>query len=179
MNYKTHRVGGICSGIIASTLLISKDISFNNLLASGIIVYGASIGCCIPDIDKSTSKIGRKPLIKPISLMIQKMFGHRTITHSLIMSLFTSLILLFSTYYVKGPVHFLYSNFIIGCCVGYLSHLLLDSMTVEGIPIFYPFVKKNYRICKFRTGKSEEFVSMLCVLGTGAVIISYFSNFFS
>lgn len=66
---------------------------------------------------------------------------HRTITHSL-------LFLLISTYIIYC------SNLDISIVwfVTYSLHLLLDSFTIKGIPLFYPFSKKYYGFKLFKTG---------------------------
>lgn len=174
MNNKTHKIGGVCSGLIASTLLFSNNFGVEGLLSSALIVSGATIGSIAPDIDHPESKIGRKFILKPISIFISKVFGHRTITHSVVMSIFMTMILLSSTLLFTGISNFIYSNLIIGFCVGWFSHLLLDLLTVKGIPVFYPFIKKKYNLLKFKTSKDEEFVSILVILITGISIVAYF-----
>lgn len=70
---------------------------------------------------------------------------HRTWTHSLLIYL-----LLAALIYSFDPVGTLFFSF------GYLSHLILDSVTVSGVKWFYPFKKKSYRICKVKTGSRHE-----------------------
>lgn len=174
MNNKTHKIGGVCSGVVASTLLFSSNFSVEGMVSSALIISGATIGSISPDIDHPNSKVGRQFLLKPISLFISKVFGHRTITHSVVMSIFMTLCLLASTSLFTSVFNFIYSNLIIGFCIGWFSHLLLDYTTVKGIPIFYPFIKKRYRILKFKTDKDEELVSILVMLITGVFMIVYF-----
>lgn len=174
MNCKTHKIGGICSGVIASTLLYADSFTVGTLVTSGLIIYGSTVGSLLPDIDHPTSTLGRKVFLKPISLVINKVFGHRTITHSLITTAILSFLLLFTTYFFEGVFHYIYSNLIIGICVGYISHLLLDSFTVKGIPLYYPFSSKSYKLFSFKTGKDEELVAILITLLTGLFIIGYF-----
>lgn len=174
MNNKTHKIGGVCSGLIASTLLFSNNFGVEGLLSSALIVSGATIGSLAPDVDHPESKVGRKFILKPISIFINKVFGHRTITHSVVMSIFMTIILLSSTLLFTGISNFIYSNIIIGFCVGWFSHLLLDLLTVKGIPVFYPFIKKKYNLLRFKTNKDEEFVSILVILITGISMVAYF-----
>lgn len=170
MNYRTHKIGGICAGIVTSTLLFMDNPSPTTLISSLLLISGASLGSIMPDIDKSTTKIGKKFLLKPISLYIQKKYGHRTITHSLIVSLIGLSLLVYSSCMFRGIAYYLYSNLVIGFSIGYMSHLLLDLLTVQGVPLFYPFDKTKYRICKFKTSKHEEFVSSLCLVTTGFLL---------
>lgn len=174
MNNKTHKIGGICSGLIASTVLFSNTFNVEGLVSSVLIVCGASVGGLAPDIDHPESKVGRKLLLKPISILINKVFGHRTITHSLVMSIFMTILLISSTNMFSGILKFIYSNLVIGFCIGWLSHLMLDLITVKGIPIYYPFIKKKYSLLKFKTNKDEELVSMIVILITGILMAIYF-----
>ena len=170
MNYRAHKIGGTCSGLIASALLFADNPTTINFISSLLIISGASIGSVMPDIDKPTSKIGRKFFIKPISTYIHKKYGHRTITHSAILSLVFLSLLVCSSYMFKDIPFYFYSNFTIGFSVGYISHLVLDSLTVEGIPLFYPFDKTKYRFMKFKTKKHENLVSNLCLIVTGFLL---------
>ena len=170
MNYRAHKIGGTCSGIIASALLFADNPSVLNIVSSLLIISGASLGSIMPDIDKPTSKVGRNIFINPLSKVIHKQFGHRTITHSVILSVLFLSILVASSYMYKDIPFYFYSNFTIGFSVGYLSHLLLDALTVEGIPLFYPFSKRKYRFMKFRTSKHENLVSTLCLVATGFLL---------
>lgn len=170
MNYRAHKIGGTCSGIITSALLFAENPNALSILSSFLIISGASLGSIMPDIDKPTSKIGRNIFINPLSKYIHKKFGHRTITHSAILSLIFLSMLIGSSYMFKDIPFYFYSRFTIGFSVGYLSHLLLDSLTVEGIPLFYPFIKQKFRFMKFRTKKHENLVSNLCLIVTGFLL---------
>lgn len=176
MNGKTHKIGGICAGVLTSTFLFANNLDVLNCISSGIIIAGASIGSISPDIDHPESKVGRKLLLKPISITISKLFGHRTITHSLLFSIIMSYALIASASLFSGLLNYIYLNFVIGFCVGWISHLLLDLMTVRGIPIYYPLIKKKYNIFKFKTNKDEELVSILTILFTGVAIMMFFNS---
>ena len=80
------------------------------------LVAISSIAATFPDIDLK------------IPLM-----GHRTWTHGLMVMIITTIIASSFSSYI---------GMIWG--VGYLSHLISDSITRMGVPFFYPFVKKRY-----------------------------------
>lgn len=78
---------------------------------------------------------------------------HRTITHSLLISIISTALI--SSF-----------NFSIGFIwfISYLSHLLSDSFTRMGVPLLYPFKKENYGFKLIRTGQSEDmFVCLLAI----------------
>lgn len=84
----------------------------------------AGISALLPDIDHPESLLGRK--IKPISWLINKLLGHRTITHSLDFALGLCLVVLLSSNFSYWAWMFV---------LGYISHLLLDSLTRTGIKL--------------------------------------------
>lgn len=81
----------------------------------------------LPDIDSAHSLLGSK--VKALSLA----FRHRGIIHSLfVMTIFGIILLLITPnlYYLLALV------------IGYFSHLMLDSLTPKGIPLFWPSKKR-------------------------------------
>lgn len=67
---------------------------------------------------------------------------------------------------------FIYWNtFFAGACIGYLSHLLADMLTVEGCPILWPIYKGNIRILKLKTKNASTWIAavILAVLPVIAV----------
>lgn len=128
MSGTNHITGGLLfTGIFASfwNINIFSDAGF----------FGLTIlGSVLPDIDHTKSPIGK--LFWPLSRYIDTRFGHRTITHSLLFLLCFSLFSyamqrLFCPTYPIALILF-FSAF---------SHLVLDMITISGIPLFYPFVK--------------------------------------
>ena len=89
----------------------------------------AALGSCLPELDKPDSLVGR---IFPFSSLIEERFGHRGIAHSLFA---LSLLALASL-----PLWLLWGRFIwwLALLLGYLSHLILDMATVEGVQLFWP-----------------------------------------
>lgn len=98
------------------------------------------IGSTLPDIDY---KIG---------------IEHRTITHSLIFMIFTTLLISYINSYI---------GLVFGISIA--SHLVLDSFTKTGIPLFYPS-KKYYGRRTVKTGTNEE---NFCILISSIMIIVY------
>lgn len=94
------------------------------------------VGATFPDIDY---KIGIK---------------HRTITHSLIGLLGSTLFV----YYFAPKVALVFG-------LNYLLHLVADSFTKTGVPYLYPFSKKTYGKKLIVTGKAEDgFILLLALL---------------
>lgn len=176
MNYKAHRIGGLCLGAITSSLIYQNAFSKENLIITGTLLAGSYIGSLIPDIDNRGSKMGKK--FKITSLVINKTFGHRGITHTPLVALILSSILLLGSSYFKGYYQVIYFYFSLGLIVGYISHLLLDATTVSGIPFLYPVIKKSYSIGSFKTGKDDFKVSIILIFITIVVIYLKYINIF-
>lgn len=164
LDYKTHRIGGVCTGIaIVSTFAISANPS-EKIVFSCILILGSYIGSLIPDLDHPKSLLGRK--FKVLSKGINKTFGHRGVTHTPIFLIIYSILIMRLPNIFQGYIKTLVQYFSFGTIIGYFSHLILDFITVGGIPLFYPISKKNFRIAKFRSSSHKNIVIALCIVIT-------------
>lgn len=84
-----------------------------------------------PDIDSPNSRIGKKAGI--ISDAINFLFDHRGLAHSVLIPLAISITLASLGMWVFGTAVLL----------GYGSHLLLDTLTNQGIMPLYPLMSKS------------------------------------
>lgn len=169
MNYKAHTFAGACSGAIATSLIYQGDVNTSMLLTLALpTIIGGAIGGLLPDTDLPTSKLGRK--IYPISWLINKMFGHRGFTHSILCAILVSVMFYLPVIYYPDILGITYRQIVIGISAGYISHLLLDMSTTSGVPLLHPFTKKSYRISKLKTGKHDLFVSVAFLVVTLAIV---------
>lgn len=111
---------------------------------TGAFLYGAPVAgmgfaasCCIgslyPDIDIPTSTAGK--IVPPISILINRIFGHRGFFHSPI-NLAVSLFLLYRILLLirlNSP-----EVYVLGFLCGFLIHLIQDTFTVNGIQWLWP-----------------------------------------
>jgi inner membrane protein len=72
-----------------------------------------------------------------------------------------------------------YYLIITGLSIGIVSHLLLDAMTMSGIPLFYPFSGKTFSIAKLQTNRHEIIVMFLSILALVLVIGFKYLDFHS
>ncbi len=160
MRGKSHLITGLTTGVATAVFTFSGNI------VPSLVLVGTSVAASIaPDIDLPTSTLGRKT--KPISTIINKLFGHRTITHAPLW-----LIPLFILYFSVSKTDFQISPFIIsnvcGMIIGQISgftcHLLGDMFTAGGIPVFYPFKSKRIRLSKVESGKFDFIIIILVTL---------------
>lgn len=150
MTGKTHMIGGIAVSLAYAH--IAQE--------SPIIMVGAGIvGALLPDICHSGSKIGKRLPI--LSKIINGLFGHRTLTHSL---LFLGIIVfIMNTFSMNETLQ-------TGVIVGMISHYILDMATKNGIKLFFPFsLTVRFPVTTRTGGKVETLIASLL-----AVVSFYF-----
>ena len=164
---KTHKVGGICAGALTSSVLWqTTDFSEYATIGVPVLMVFSIVGSLLPDIDHPNSKLGHR--LKPISMMINKVFGHRGATHTLLSLLVVSIGLFMINLSLPLDIQPFGWAGVVGMFVGYLSHLFLDALTPSGIPLLSPFSKRKFRLAKLTTGKYDFLVSTAMIIGTGA-----------
>jgi inner membrane protein len=128
MTLPNHIAGGI-----VFTGVFGAFAGVNILNHPGLIITTV-LAATLADIDVPSSLWGRT--FKPISKAINRRFGHRTITHSL-------LFLLTTWGLVKGGCNLVGTEtpYPAVYLLAYASHLIFDMMTVQGVPLFYPYNK--------------------------------------
>lgn len=114
----THLVAGQTTFLLASVIAGHQP-----TLSESFLAAAASV---IPDLDSKQSYIGRMVLFA--SGPLESYFGHRTVTHSLVMQVFAG----FLAYTVLPYGYFL------AIMAGWLSHSMADMMTPAGVCWFWP-----------------------------------------
>lgn len=112
------------AGFIYLLLLTTTGVALSVVNAATVVV--ASI---LPDVDTGSSIVGRS--IPFLSRWIERTFGHRTLTHSVPFIAGLAILLL--------PLLFVDKDIYFCVCIGYATHPFLDSMTINGVKLFYPF----------------------------------------
>ncbi len=103
----------------------------------------AGLGALLPDIDHPDSWFGRR--VRVVSVPVAMIFGHRGVTHSLVaLAVCLAGLLLLGRDAVAAPV-----------IVGYMSHLLCDSITIGGVPLLWPW-RRPFGLRLVRTGSALE-----------------------
>lgn len=177
MRYRSHAIGGLALGVATTSILYQSNVftAPSNIVLS--LMGGALVGSLIPDIDHPNSYISKRFvvlswitnlflwLIKGITSLllfisfwlkenqkqeILKMFEHRGIFHTLLFAfLLTFLVGLI-------PINEEILKMLqLGFLVGYLSHLLMDMLTVSGVKILFPITTHtfHYPLIRLHTGK--------------------------
>lgn len=136
MTGTSHIIFGTATGVIASFLSPSLSLFHLPLI---------SFSSLLPDIDSSSSKIGKK--VK----WVGKVFGHRGFFHT---PFFLSLFFLIPNEGIK-------LSFVIGIA----SHLFLDLMNRGGVRLFWPISEKKFRIANLKCGTWGESAIVLLLIG--------------
>lgn len=160
----------LCFGIITGSATAACLYGDNNIGMGIGVLSSVILGSLFPDIDNRKSLISKK--MKILSVITNKLFGHRGFLHS---PVFILLITLLSLNCLPERYHFIAW----GYTVGLAGHLFLDMLTAGGVPLLYPFYKKRFRIIRARTGgRAELFILIIsCVFSAALIIIlSEFSH---
>jgi inner membrane protein len=121
--------------MIAPTHVTFAELLYLLLLTALGVPLGAAhaaavaVASVLPDVDTPTSAVGR--LLPALSTRLERTYGHRTVTHSLLGMAALAL--------VAVPLLAFGRDLYLCFVAGYVSHPLLDTMTVTGVPLFHPF----------------------------------------
>lgn len=143
---KTHRLGGI---MVATAMLTA--IPQDPLVIAGTVACSIA-GSYFPDLDHKNSTASKKAKI--VGTITSTIFSHRGLMHS---PLIYTILYCAGLYFAPLP----YSIFLTGWYFGVMSHLLLDLLNPQGIPLFAPISKKKYRLAEITTGGAGETILRL------------------
>jgi len=173
MTAPTHIVAGISAMSFISLLIPAYKLNLTHIIVGAIFAL-------LPDVDNPRSFIGR--LLFFISNPIDRKYGHRTITHSLL-GTFIVAACVFFVLYVLSPSHCtdamlcVSANISIAATVtiAYFSHIFFDSMTKQGVLIYYPArlwgifpPRASWRI---RTGSKAEIIYFIAFLTASLIFL--------
>lgn len=96
-----------------------------------IVMAVAIAASQIPDIDTSTSSIGQ--IFWPISRWIEKRYPHRSVTHSLLFTMFLGVISIALWWWCQIDVKILAA-----LPIGHLAACFSDTCTKQGVQLFWP-----------------------------------------
>lgn len=145
--FKTHLMFSLLIG-----LLIFKYFNLNPYVFIIVIVLAGSL----PDIDHTKSKIGRRLFL--FSWIINLIFGHRKLIHSIIFATFLSL-----------AIRIFFGDYWAPFYIGYLSHLFLDLLTKQGLQVFYPYNFKISGFIKTNGLVEKSFLLLLLILNAAHI----------
>lgn len=137
MTGKTHQLLGLTCG--TWWYLLNTAPLYHPATFAGVIV-GTHLSALVPDIDTQAAQIWQQiPGGKIVGKIASVALEHRNISHSILgMAIFGWLlhwlVAAFPSYWGIDT-----STVTIACLIAYGSHLLADAITVEGIPLLFPY----------------------------------------
>lgn len=160
MNGKEHII--FATATAASIAYATQGIDSAIFTHPYIMVGSCALGSLLPDIDESESTVGK--LLFPISILIEKFFGHRMLIHDVMFQL-PILIAGFIYAFVSGnPIVF-------GLALGILTHLFLDGLTKMGIPVGSLIWKeKRYSFSQVSAKYYIHFVPQALTVKSGSIL---------
>lgn len=137
MTARTHDFFALASLLTIGTYFPPSGLNISTTIGSFI---GCVIGALIPDMDQSTNRLwDLLPAGDYLGKFLRRIFlGHRTLSHSLV-----GMFLLYKLLEWILP-KFLNSDFIsiqiviYSIMIGFISHMVADSITEEGVPLLFP-----------------------------------------
>lgn len=173
MTARTHDLAAITALGVTFFVLPTMSISLSTII---VAIFANLIGGIIPDIDQPTAPFWHNlPVGKYLGKIFDKMLGgHRFISHSILgliifSYLFHLLLLLLHPIMLTVNIGLVWWAFFIGM----ISHLVMDTMTKEGVPWLLPLPYKfgfpPVKAWRITTGKWVEswlvFPSLLIING--------------
>lgn len=184
MTARTHDMFAFALLVTAAALYPPATITLPTVMTS---LVGNIVGGLIPDMDQASNKLyDLLPGSDFTGKILRRLFfGHRNISHSLLGGYLLYKLLdfalprLFNSNYVDTHI------LLISIMLGFISHLIADGITKEGIPLFYPFPIKvglpPIRFLRLTTDTWVEHIVVLplVVLYTGWFFYDHQTVFFS
>lgn len=139
MTDKTHQLIGLTTALGAYGALHPNESLTLGIL--GTIVTGSFVGSLLPDIDQPASNFWDSiPLGNIVSRpIIRTLGGHRNLTHSILGVILFSWLVAWFVQTVFRPGFFDQALFLWSFEIGFVMHLVADAVTVQGIPLLWPF----------------------------------------
>jgi len=154
MLLRTHLAFGLLVGLLS--------LNYLNVPSTYLFIIMVCFASALPDIDESDSRIGRK--LRPLSTIIEKVFGHRNIFHSIFPLILIFIIFFYVLKWNVAGVAFL---------LGYSSHLFTDMFTYMGVGLLYPLYKG--RITGFiKTGGIVEHILFFILIFANILVLGWF-----
>lgn len=178
MTAKTHDAFAFASLITVAVIYPPQELNVITLL---VAIVGNIVGALIPDMDQAGNRLWD---LLPAGNFIGKIFRrifykHRTITHSLLGFYLIYQLLNWVLPRLLNPDFIDPYVVLWSIMIGYASHLLADSLTKEGLPLFFP-INWNlgfppFEFLRITTGKWVEnyLVLPLVIIYTFFIIIFF------
>lgn len=168
MTARTHDLAAVTA---FGALLIVYPLGDVTLMTLFVALVANQFGAIAPDIDQPTAPFWRNISIGKLfgKLAGKTLGGHRFITHSILGLILAGMLMKALLLFVHPLMMSVNMNLVWwSFMVGMLSHLIMDSLTKEGVPWLLPlpfkFGMPPLRAFRVTTGKSGEKMVFLVIL---------------
>lgn len=163
MTGKTHNAFALAS--LATMFVVAQPINNVNTATLVISLIGVTVGALIPDMDQTGNDLyDILPAGNFIGKFLRRIFyKHRTLSHSLLGGFLIYKFLNFILFKLLNNGFLNIEIVLASIMIGFVSHLLSDSLTEEGVPLLFPipltFGFPPIKKVRIKTGKwFENFV---------------------
>lgn len=137
MTFRTHQVGALAAVLTAAVYAAPTNLKAATIITA---LIANAIGALLPDLDQASNRLwDLLPGGHLWGKILKNIFlGHRTLSHSLL----GFFIIYKATFWLIPKLLnglFIDINIVaLALLIGYVSHLILDLITEEGIPLLWP-----------------------------------------
>lgn len=159
MTGRTHDIVSFASLLTVASIYPPTSLNLTTTIAS---LMGGVVGALIPDMDQATNRLyDLLPAGNFVGRILRYlMLGHRTLSHSILGVYLFYKILTLIIPIIFNPVYVDTQIIIVSIMIGIVSHIFADSLTKDGVPLFFPFKIKvgipPIKKLRITTGKFVE-----------------------
>jgi inner membrane protein len=141
MTSRTHDIIAFSALITAAAYFPPHEL---NVLTMFAALVGSVVGSLVPDLDQGTNRLWELlPVGKFTGHFLRRLLlEHRTISHSFLGGFIFYNILVFVIPRLFNPIYVNTGVLVTAIMIGYISHLIADMFTKDGIPLFFPLPYK-------------------------------------
>ncbi len=177
MTGRTHDIAAV---VAVSAVALTQPLPSLNFQTLGLGILATLLGGLAPDLDQVGSGLWRK---LPGGWFVDNIFnfiligGHRAISHSLVGVFFAYHIFGFILDPLVGPYNLNGDLLQWAFTIAYTTHLVMDSLTVEGVPWLWPLPIKlgvpPIKSLRIVTGSKTEKLLVEPALIAGLILLYY------
>lgn len=137
MTSRTHDVFAFASLITIASYYPPSSLNPSTLVVS---LVGNVVGSLLPDIDQASNRLwDLLPAGNSLGRIFRKLFlAHRTLSHSLLGIFLVHKLLWWFLPKILNPNYLNIDLIYYSAMIGFVSHLVLDLFTEEGLPLLFP-----------------------------------------
>ncbi len=176
MTARTHDAFAFASLLTVAVIYPPQTL---NVLTLSSVIIGNIVGSLIPDMDQASNRLwDLLPAGDYLGKVFRRLFlSHRTLSHSVLGGFLLYKILEWLLPKLLNPAHIDSEIVMASIMIGFVSHLLADSLTKEGLPLLFPFkFKFGFPPLSFLRITTGSWAENFLVLPSVAVYIVWFIN---